>query len=63
MMSVSLQARPVDLYTAASNTSLLPIDMKTPVPSTETRGGRDIGFSDFVHRPVVGLHGYGECLS
>jgi hypothetical protein len=40
VMSVSLQARPGDLKTAASNTSLLTIGMQTPVASTETRGGK-----------------------
>jgi hypothetical protein len=39
-MSVSLQAWPDGLKTAASSTSLLPIGMQTPVTSIETKGAR-----------------------
>lgn len=39
MMSSLFQAWPYDLPTAASNTSLLPIGMRTPVAYIETRGG------------------------
>jgi hypothetical protein len=49
MMSASLQARPGDLYTAASKTSLFPIGMQTPMASTK--------------QWEASLHGYGECLS
>jgi hypothetical protein len=48
VMSVSFQAWPGDLQTAANRTSLLPVGVQTPVPSIETSG--------------VGLHGCGKCL-